>query len=107
VDFITHRAFERLDVEAKWAARDPRQPRHLVTYRTGRSAKSAHDVVPHIRREHNTLSHRIDARDGPVMANSLPRARPDILVNTDHFLEKLTNGDFALLRGVKLKNAWR
>jgi hypothetical protein len=25
-----------------------------------------------------------------VMGNSVPRTRPDILVNTDHFSEKLT-----------------
>jgi hypothetical protein len=45
---------------------------------------------PCIRRERYTLSHRVDARDGPVIWNSLPRTSPDILVNTDHFSEKLT-----------------
>jgi hypothetical protein len=31
-----------------------------------------------------------------VMGNSVPRTRPDILVNTDHFSEKLTKVNWAV-----------
>ena len=41
-----------------------------------------------IRRERNTLSYR----DGPMCGAVFHARRPDILVNTDHISEKLTNG---------------
>jgi hypothetical protein len=91
MNVFTSGALECLDVKAGRAGGVPRQHRHRFALRACWSVKRAHDVVPYIRREHKTLNHRIDARDGPVMGNSLPRTRPDILVNTDHFSEKLTN----------------
>jgi hypothetical protein len=45
----------------------PCQHRHRFALPACRSVKHAHDVVPYIRREHKTLSHRVDARKGPVM----------------------------------------
>jgi hypothetical protein len=61
-----------------------------MNFFTGRAFECSDDAVPCIMREHYTLSHRVGARDGPVMANSLPRPRSDILVNTDQLSEKLT-----------------
>ena len=69
--------------------RDPWQHRHAFALRTWWSVKRAHDAVPYIRREHKTLSHR-QMPFRAVMGDSLPRRRPDILVNTDHISEKLT-----------------
>ena len=49
--------------------------------------KRAHDVVPYIRREHNTLSHRIDARDGPVMEpawDQIPPRRCPVLLTSKY-----------------------
>ena len=51
-----------------------------------------------IRRERNTLSHRLDARDGPVMGEQFLPSRSDILINTDHFSEKLTKANVGLRR---------
>jgi len=38
-----------------------------------------------IRRERDTLSHRVDARDGPVMEPSMLFRVSELLVNTAHF----------------------
>jgi formate hydrogenlyase subunit 4 len=48
----------------------------------------AHDAVPCIRRERDTLSHRVDARDGPVMETSMLIHIPKLLVKTAHFTNK-------------------
>ena len=58
MNLIACRAFECSNVKAGCGTRDPRQHRCSFALRAGWSAKRAHDVVPHIRREHNTLSHR-------------------------------------------------
>jgi len=92
LNVFTSGALECSDVKAGRAGGVPCQHRHRFALRIWWLVKHAHDAVPCIRRERDTLSHREDARDGPVMGNSLPRTRPDILVNTDHFSEKLTNG---------------
>jgi hypothetical protein len=48
--------------------------------------KRAHDAVSLcIRRERDTLSHRVDARDGPVMEPSMLFRVSELLVNTAHF----------------------
>jgi hypothetical protein len=87
---FTAGAFECSDVKARRARGDPCQHRSSFALWTWWLVKRAHDAVPCIRRERDTLSHRVDARDGPAMMKSLPRTRPDILVNTDHISEKLT-----------------
>ena len=58
MNMIASGAFECSDVKAGWARCNPCQHSYRFACRTWWSAKRAHDVVPYIRREHNTLSHR-------------------------------------------------
>ena len=67
MNVFTSGALECSDVKAGRAGGDPCQHRHRFALRACWSVKRAHDVVPYIRREHKTLSHRVDAREGPVM----------------------------------------
>jgi hypothetical protein len=67
MNVIASEAFECSDVKAGWAGSDPCQHRCSLALRTEWSAKRAHDAVPCIRRERDTLSRRVDARNGPVM----------------------------------------
>ena len=53
---------------------------------TWRPVKRAHDAESLcIRRERDTLSHRVDARDRPVMEPSMLFRVSELLVNTAHF----------------------
>ena len=58
MNVIASGAFERSDVKAGRAGSDPCQHCYGFALRTGWSVKRAHDAVPCIRRERNTLSHR-------------------------------------------------
>jgi hypothetical protein len=58
MNVIASGAFERSDAKAGRASRDPRPQRSRFAFRTWWLVKHAHDVVPHIRREHYTLGHR-------------------------------------------------
>ena len=58
MNVIASRAFERSDVKAGRAGRDPCQHRHRLALRTWWSVERAQDAVPYIRREHKALSHR-------------------------------------------------
>src|ERR1700730_8516363 len=73
---IASRAFECSNVKARGAGGDPCQHRYRFALRTWWSVKRAHDAVPCIRRERDTLSHRVDARDGPVMESAWDQTRP-------------------------------
>ena len=74
MNVIASGAFECSDVKAGRAGGDTCQHRHRFALRTWWSVKRAHDAVPCIRRERDTLSHRADARDGPVMGIVSTRA---------------------------------
>ena len=67
MNVFTSWTLECSDVKAGRAGGDPCQHRHRFALRACWSVKHAHDVVPYIRREHRTISHRVDAREGPVM----------------------------------------
>jgi len=67
MNVFTSGARECSDVKVGRAGGDPCQHRYRFALRACWSVKRAHDVVPYIRRERKTLSHRIDAREGPVI----------------------------------------
>jgi hypothetical protein len=68
VNVIASGALECSNVKAGRTRGDPRQHRYRFALWTWWPVKRAHDAVPCIRREHyRTLSHRVDAREGPVM----------------------------------------
>jgi hypothetical protein len=64
---IASGALECSNVKAGRAGGDPCQHCYRFALWAWWPVKRAHDAVPCIRREHYALSHRIDARDGPVM----------------------------------------
>jgi hypothetical protein len=72
--------------KAGWATRDPCQHCQCFALWTWRPVKRAHYAVSLcIRRSAILLSHRVDARDGPVMEPSMLSRLPGLLVNTAHF----------------------
>jgi hypothetical protein len=83
MNFFTGGAFECSDAKTRRAGGDTCQDPGSFALWTWWLVKHAYDAVPCIRRERDTLSHRLDARDGPMMRHLLP-TRPDMLVNTDH-----------------------
>jgi hypothetical protein len=66
-DFFALWAFKGADIKSQAAGCNPRQHSWGFAFRAWWSVKLAHDVVPHIWREHNTLSHRVGAVTRPVM----------------------------------------
>jgi hypothetical protein len=84
INVIAGTAFKCSDVKTRPTRGDPRQRCCCFALRTWWLVKRAHDAVPCIRRERDTLSHRVDARDGPVMEPACSRVRK-LLVNTAHF----------------------
>jgi len=76
MNLIASGAFECSDAKAGRPWRDPCPQRFRFALRTWWLVKHAHDAVPYIRREHDALSHRLDARDGPVMGIAFHACTP-------------------------------
>jgi hypothetical protein len=85
MNVIASSALECSDVKAGRARGDTCQLGYSFALRTWWPVKRAHDAVPCIRRErYRTLSHRVVARDGPVMDQHALRVSK-LLGNTAHF----------------------